>query len=132
MNLVYAGNEAEGCILAATNEQAAGESYNLSSDGTITQGQYMNKIAECLGAEPVTTKVPYRIAHSAAFVMELVGHMLNRKDPPLVTRYSVWLMGRRCFFPPEKARRELGWKATVGYDEGIETSVRWCLDNLDL
>lgn len=132
LNLVYAGNEAEGCILAATKEQAAGESYNLSSDGSITQGQYMNKIAECVGAEPVTTKAPYGIVHSVAFVMELMGHMFNRKDPPLVTRYSVWLMGRRCFFSADKARRELGWKATVGYDEGIETSVRWCLDNLDL
>ena len=61
--------------------------------------------------------------------MELFGHMFNRKDPPLVTRYSVWLMGRQCFFSPEKARRELGWQPTVGYDEGIELAVKWALDN---
>jgi nucleoside-diphosphate-sugar epimerase len=38
-------------------------------------------------------------------------------------------MGRRCFFSCEKARRELGWQATVGYEEGIELSVRWCVDH---
>jgi nucleoside-diphosphate-sugar epimerase len=129
LNLTYAGNEAEGCILAATKDQAVGQTYNLSNDGQITLEQYFNKLAACLGARPVTRKVPYKIAYSAAFLMELVGHVFRLKNPPLVTRYAAWLMGRRCFFSCEKARRELGWRPTVGYDEGIERSVRWCLDN---
>jgi len=129
LNLTYAANEAEGCILAATKDKALGQSYNLSSDGVIEQREYFNKIAECLGCPPVKRKVPYRVAHSAAFLMELFGHMTGRKKPPLVTRYSVWLIGRRCFFSSEKARKELGWKATVGYDEGIRLSVQWCLEN---
>ncbi len=129
LNLTYAGNEAEGCILAATNEAAVGNAYNLSNDGIITQGQYFNKIAECLGAEPIKRKVPYKVAYGAAFVMELFGHVFRTKNPPLVTRYTVWLIGRRCFFSAQRARRELGWQPTVAYDQGIEQTVRWCLDN---
>ncbi len=131
LNLTYAGNEAEGCILAATNEKALGEAYNLASDGEITQREYLNKIAECIGAKPVTMKVPYRVAETAAGLMEAYGHLFRKKDPPLVTRYAVWLIGRRCFFSSEKARQELGWKPTVGYDEGIERSVKWCLEHVD-
>jgi nucleoside-diphosphate-sugar epimerase len=130
LNLTYAGNEAEGCILAATNPKALGEIYNLSNDGIITQAEYFNKVAQCIGAKPVTRKVPYKVAYGAAFAMELFGHAFNRKTPPLVTRYAVWLMGRRCFFSSEKAREQLGWKPTVGYDEGIRMSVKWCLDNV--
>ena len=129
LNLTYAGNEAEGCILAATHPDAVGGSYNLSNDGVITQREYFNKIAECLGAEPVTKTVPYKVAYKAAFLMELFGHLFRKKSPPLVTRYSVWLMGRRCYFSCEKARKELRWQPTVGYDEGIERTVRWCLDH---
>lgn len=129
LNLTYAGNEAEGCILAATSDAAVGQSYNLSNDGVITQADYLNRIAECIGAEPVTKRVPYRLAYSAAFVMELFGHLFRTSRPPLVTRYAVWLMGRRCLFSCDKARRELGWQPTVGYDEGIERAVRWCLDH---
>jgi nucleoside-diphosphate-sugar epimerase len=55
--------------------------------------------------------------------------MVGKKKPPLITRYSLWLMGRQCFFSSEKARRELGWQATVGYDEGIARAVAWCRDN---
>lgn len=129
LNLTYAGNEAEGCILAATNERAVGQTYNLSNDGEITLGEYFNKIAAALGAKPVARHVPYKVAYGGAFLMELFGHALGRKSPPLVTRYAVWLMGRRCYFSCEKARRELGWQPTVGYDEGIRQTVKWCLDN---
>ncbi|MCK4276614.1 MAG: NAD-dependent epimerase/dehydratase family protein [Phycisphaerae bacterium] len=129
LNLVYAGNEAEGCILAATCEQAIGEAYNLSNDGQITQGEYLNKIARCIDAKPVTKQVPYRIAYSAAFVMEVFGHLFRKTNPPLVTRYSVWLMGRRCFFSARKAREQLGWEPTIDYEEGIERAVKWCSDN---
>ncbi len=129
LNLTYAGNEAEGCILAATAEKALGESYSLANDGVITQGEYFNKIAQCIGAKPVTKKVPYKVAYSAAFLMEFFGHLFNKKTPPLVTRYSVWLIGRKCFFTTDKAREQLGWQPTVGYDEGIQQSVKWCLDN---
>ncbi|MDD4888766.1 MAG: NAD-dependent epimerase/dehydratase family protein [Phycisphaerae bacterium] len=40
LNLTNASNEAEGCILAATNPKAIGEAYNLSNDGVITQEEY--------------------------------------------------------------------------------------------
>jgi 2-alkyl-3-oxoalkanoate reductase len=130
LNLTYAGNEAEGCILAATTDKALGESYNLSCDGKITQAEYFNKIAECISAEPIKRHVPYWLAYQAAFWMECWGHLIGKKTPPLVTRYSVWLIGRKCFFSEAKARRELGWKATVSYEEGIQRSVKWCLDNV--
>jgi nucleoside-diphosphate-sugar epimerase len=129
LNLTHAANEAAGCILAATSEKAVGQSYNLSNDGVITQSEYLNRIAECVAAKPVTKRVPYRVARSAAFLMELFGHILHRKRPPLVTRYAVWLMGRRCFFSAEKARRQLGWQPIVGYDEGIPRAVAWCLEH---
>jgi len=131
LNLTYAGNEAEGCILAATKDCALGESYNLSCDGVITQAEYFNKIAECIGAKPITRHVPYAVAYQAAFWMEFFGHMVGRKTPPLVTRYAVWLIGRQCFFSEEKARRELGWQATVDYDEGIQRAVKWSCDNTE-
>lgn len=130
LNLTHAENVAAGCLLAAESEAALGQAYNLASDGEITQGQYINKIAECIGAKPVTKTVPYSVARSAAFVMEVFGHAFRTKKPPLVTRYSVWLIGRQCFFSSHKAREQLGWKPIIGYEEGIERSVKWCLDNV--
>jgi nucleoside-diphosphate-sugar epimerase len=129
LNLTYAGNEADGCILAAEAAKAAGEAYNLCNDGAITQAEYLNKIATQIGAKPLSKKVPYKVAYKAAFMMELFGHMFGKKKPPLVTRYSVWLIGRKVFFSTDKIERELGYSPAVGYDEGIARSVDWALKN---
>jgi nucleoside-diphosphate-sugar epimerase len=129
LNLTDAGNEADGCILAASSPKAGGQAYNLCNDGEITQAEYLNRIAALLAAEPVTRKVPYKLAYGAAFGMELFGHLLRKKTPPLVTRYSVWLIGRRVFFSSEKIQRELGYAPAVGYDEGIARSVNWALQH---
>ena len=69
--------------------------------------------------------VPYKIAYGVAFILECIWHALRIKTPPMVTRYAVWLMGRRCFFSAEKARKELGWVSTVSYSEGVKKTVAW-------
>jgi nucleoside-diphosphate-sugar epimerase len=129
LNVVHAGNVAECAILAAEADVAAGQAYNASSDGVLTQEGYFNMLAAALGEPPVTRHVPYKVAKAAAFVFECVGHALNRKKPPLVTRYSVWLIGRRCFFDCSKAREQLGWKSTVSYEDGIPAAVEDYLRN---
>ena len=126
LNLTHAASEANGCILAAAAPRAVGEIYNLSDDGEITQEQYVNTIAKLIGAKPVTRKVPYGLARRVGFLMELFGHAVGKKKPPMFTRYSAWLMGRRVFFSCEKARRELGWKPAFSYEEGLRDAVDWC------
>ncbi len=125
LNVVYAGNIAEAAILAADHPAAAGQAYNISNDGEITQQRYFDLWADALGAPRVTRHAPYRAAYAAGFALECVGHLLRSPKPPFITRYAVWLMGRRSFFSAEKARRELGWKSTVSYEEGIPMTAKW-------
>jgi nucleoside-diphosphate-sugar epimerase len=123
LNVAHAGNVAEAAIAAAESDVAVGQAYNCSNDGELTQAQYFNMVAAALGEPPLTRRVPYRLARTAALVLECIGHAFRLKKPPLVTRYSVWLIGRRCFFECRKAREQLGWTPTVSYEEGIPAAV---------
>ncbi len=123
LNVVHAGNVAEAAITAAESDVGIGEAFNCSNDGVLTQRQYFNMVAKALGEPPVTRKVPYRVAYNAAFLFEIVGHLLRSRKPPLVTRYSVWLMGRKTFFECRKAREKLHWAPSVTYEEGIPQAV---------
>ena len=125
LNVVYAGNVAEAAILACDSEVAIGQAYNCCNDGEMRQKQWMNMLAAALGAPPVTRHAPYKLAYNVAFLMECFGHLFRTTRPPMITRYAVWLMGRRCYFSAEKARRELGWKSTVSYEEGVKKTVAW-------
>lgn len=125
LNVVYAGNVAEGAILAVDSPEAIGQAYNCCNDGEMRQKQWFNLLAAALGAPPVSRHVPYRVAYNVAFALEILGHSFRWKNPPMITRYAVWLMGRRCYFSAEKARRDLGWKSTVSYEEGVRKTVDW-------
>jgi len=128
LNVVNAASVATGAILAAESEKAVGEAYNCSEDGVLTLQGYYDAIADALGKPRPTKHIPYGVAYALAFVLECWGHLIRKKAPPLVTRYSVWLMGRRCFFSADKARRELGWTPAVSYEEGIPMTVKWYLE----
>jgi nucleoside-diphosphate-sugar epimerase len=123
LNVIHAGNVAEGAILAVDTERAIGEAYNCSNDGVITQKQYFDAIARAIGEPPITRSVPYSVAYRAAWLLECFGHLFRTKNPPLVTRYAAWLIGRKCFFDTYKIKEHLGWSPTVSYEEGIPAAV---------
>jgi len=127
LNIVYAGNVAEAAILAAGSARAAGQVYNCSNDGIITQQEYFDLLAQSLGAAPVRRRVPYRVAYSAGLALECFWRLFRMRRPPFITRYAVWLMGRRSYFSADKARRELGWQPTTPYHVGIPRAVAWYL-----
>lgn len=124
LNVVHAGNVAEASILAAESDRAVGEAYNCCHDGVLTQRQYFDRVADAIGAPRVTQHVPYRVAYAAGFMSEGLGHLLRTRKPPFITRYAIWLMGRRCFFECQKAKDHLGWRSSVGYEDGIPAAAR--------
>ena len=127
LNLAYAGNVAEGAILAAHHPGAVGQAYNLSNDGYLTQRGYWDLVADAIDAPRVTAQVPYRVVFTAAFALEAAGKLLRLRRPPLITRYAAWLIGRTAFYSTDKAQEQLGWQPRVGYEEGVRRTVEWYL-----
>jgi len=123
LNVAHAANVAEAAIAAAEAGAGAGEAFNCSNDGVLTQKQYFDMVAKAMGLPAITRRVPYGVAYNAAFAMEIFGHLTHQRKPPLVTRYAVWLMGRKTFFDCMKARRVLAWQSTIPYEEGIPQAV---------
>ncbi len=131
LNTVYGGNVADACLLAAEKDIAIGEAYNCSNDGEITQKEYLSLWAEAFGCPPPKVHVPYWLAYSLAFDLEVIGRLFKWKKPPFITRYSVWLMGRDVYFPADKAREQLGWTSNVSYEQGVKMTAEWFLKTSD-
>jgi nucleoside-diphosphate-sugar epimerase len=128
LSAVYVGMVADAALLAAHHPSAVGEAYNITSQGPITQREFMNLFASACGAPAVRRRVPYRITYGVAFLFEAHGRLTRRVRPPMVTRYATWLMGRKLEYSTEKARTQLGWEPSLTYRESIDRTVRWFLD----
>ena len=129
LSAVYAGTVADAAILAANDPGSAGEAYNITRQGPITQREFFNLFAQACNAPPVVKRHRYRVVYSVAFLLEAYGRLTRRARPPLITRYATWLMGRNLEYSTAKAESRLGWRPGLTYAESIERSVRWYLEN---
>jgi nucleoside-diphosphate-sugar epimerase len=128
LSAVYAGVVADAAILAARDPGSQGQAYNITSQGPITQRAFLDLFADALEVPRVTRQVPYALAFAGGFLLELQNRLLFRSQPPRVTRYGAWLLGRHLEYSTEKARTRLGWEPTIGYRASIERTIRWFLE----
>jgi len=125
--LVHAGDVARVAVLAVGFTGAIGQAYNVINPEKITQEEFFNTIATLAGAPPVRRHVSYALAYSIASTAEWFARLVRTKQPPLLTRYRVFLFGYQRHYSIEKIRSTLGWEPQVGFRTGIQEAVRWQL-----
>jgi nucleoside-diphosphate-sugar epimerase len=125
LNIVYAADVADGAIRAAEHPGARGRAYHLSSEGEITQRQFLDLLTAALGRPGVHRRSPYWLAFWGGFASEVIGKAIFLRRPPHLTRYAVALIGRPTRFSVERARTELGWRPRVHAAEGLRRTLDW-------
>lgn len=120
--LVYAGNVAEACLLAATREEAAGRVYNVTDDGGITQRRLV-EMAAPTGATVVP--LPRAPVELAARLADGMASLAAGGDSRVWNARRVWFLGRPDPFVSRRISRELGWHASVTTVEGWRRTLRW-------
>ncbi len=125
LNIVYAGDVADGAIRAANHPQARGQAYNLSSEGEITQREFLDFLSDLLGRPHVRRQAPYWLAFWGSFLAEVIARVIFLRRPPHMTRYAVALIGRSTRFSTARAREQLGWLPRVGVHEGLRRTLDW-------
>ncbi|HEY1352576.1 MAG TPA: NAD-dependent epimerase/dehydratase family protein [Ktedonobacteraceae bacterium] len=125
--LVYVRDVARGLLRAAQASDACiGQAYTLADDQRVSQAEYMQTIAACLGVAPVTRTLPFWPLYLAGRCAE-VGWRLpgQRAGLPPLTTYGVTLLGGHQEFSIEKARRDLGYAPAYTLMQGVAQGVRW-------
>ncbi len=125
LSAVYAGVVADAALLAAADPGSVNEAYNITSHSRITQREFLDMLADALGAPRVTWRYPFWYAFYGGFALEIRERALFHKKPPRVTRYGAWLLGRHLEYSTEKARRKLGWTPALSYRQSIERTIGW-------
>jgi 2-alkyl-3-oxoalkanoate reductase len=128
--LIYVRDAAKGLLLAADARQAVGRTYLLVNDEPVTQRDYLNAIADELGAPQPNRHIPYRLGVLLGAVAETGARLTLREKPPPFMRYGIQLLGGENAFDVGRARRELGFSPEVGYVEGVRRTAGWYRETL--
>lgn len=125
LNIVYTPDVADGVLRAASEPKAVRRAYNLSSEGDVTQREFLNVLTRELGLPRVNRRVSYFQAFAFGLIVEALGRALRWDRPPPITRYAVALIGRTTSFSIERAKTELGWSPRTHPFEGLRATLEW-------
>jgi nucleoside-diphosphate-sugar epimerase len=123
--IVYAGDVADLCILAATSPNGAGRTYNAVNPEHITQADLYETIAEHTGVRAPTRHIPFRALYVLAAAMEATSRLRGWSHRPELTRFGLNLIGLDYQEDPTRAMSELGWSPEVGMEKAVMRSVEW-------
>jgi len=125
MNTIYIGNLVDAIFLAVEKSEAVGQVYNLTDGDRVTKRKFFETIADGLGLPRPRRKVPLLVAKLVARVLEWRARRIGKKDSPRLTRARLKLLGLNLDFSIDKAKRELGYAPTIGFDEGMQETLAW-------
>jgi len=107
-------------ILAALEKGTPGEKYNIGSSNERTNVEIVDRLCAILEKVSPAARNPALARAGAKTYADLKQFVQDR--PGHDRRYAI---------DPSKTGRELQWKPRFNFDEGLEATVRWYIDNRD-
>ncbi len=117
---VYVEDVARAFELAAFNQEAAGEIFNVG-DEPETWNEFLGFYAKMAGKS--LRRIPASLAHGGARAAERAERALGRR--PKVVSEMVGVMTSRAVFSGEKARRILGFEPDFDLETGMRETEAW-------
>ena len=122
--LVYAGNVALAVWLAATQDAAAWQTYNVTDDGELTQ-KTLVRIAAGRGPDAPVLPLPVPLVAAACRIGTVFSRVIPSVRPGVLTPRRIRLFTEGDPYDGALIREELGWKPTVSTEDGWRRSVEW-------
>ncbi len=123
--LIYVDDAVQGLLLALDHERAVGQAFNVTNDQPLTQLEFLQAIADEIGARPSWIHLPYRSLYFAAYAAEHLASARGAWHRPPITRLGVAFMGSDVRYSNGKARRELGYTSGVALRDGVRLAASW-------
>ncbi len=116
VDMTHVRNAAQAHLLALDaldDNRAGGRAYFLSDDAPVELWPWVNRLLADLGKPPLTRRVSLRQAYAAGAVLEFLGKLTGRVEPPKITRFAAVELAKDHWFSVEAAKRDLGYSPQV-------------------
>ena len=118
IQLNYAEDVARGIILAGIHGPA-NQAYNVCSPPEMSKFEFWSQALIGLGLQRRIGSIPYPMALAFGYIFESLHAWLGDGRIPMMTLWSVYLMGNRNLIDGSKISK-LGWIPSEAFGNGIE------------
>lgn len=128
ISIIHSHDLVNGIMLAAENENAVGEIYNISSEKYYSWKEIGDICKKAIGRKTFTIRLPHFLVYTVAAFSQLFGYLTTKgavfnieKARDFTQKY--WILS------PEKAIKQLGFKQEVSLEDGIKSTIEWYKQN---
>jgi len=124
IDTTYIDNMIDALLLAAdaleTKPEAAGRNFFITNGEPARVWDFVNSIIQIAGHEPVSKKIPEKLAFYAAGSAEFFHKTFKLKTEPFMTRFALRELCTNHWFDISNARDILGYNPRISYAEGFK------------
>lgn len=125
IDTVYIDNAAMAHLLAMDKlisdpESVGGKTYFISNDDPRPQGEIIRGLLQAAGIEVEIESISPAIAKAAGTVIGGAWKLLGLRSDPPVTRWSAEHLSTAHWYDISAAKRDFGYHAEIGIDEGLK------------
>jgi nucleoside-diphosphate-sugar epimerase len=130
LNTIFIRNLVDAVFLAVDQTQAIGQIYNLTDGEFVTKKRFIEAIADAMSLPHPRLTPPLWLAKFATRIAEGVAKLRGATEAPRFNYASLKFLGLNLDFSIDKARRELGYRPRVTFEDGIGETMAWYKQNL--
>jgi len=123
----YVDDIVQGFRLILMNKKAFGKKFIFAGNEIISSRQFVDMIAENLGAPVPKISIPAFISELASMSLEFLGKSFNFVPP--ITQSSLEFFTLNNAYDISFAKKELGYEPAVPLKEGINMAINWYKEN---
>lgn len=125
INAVYIENLTDAIILAARNDKAVGQIYNVTNDSGMTLEGLVLKIVDIWRFETPKKHIPKALAYLVCHVLTAFARLTKAKEPPYITKTRIKFLSLNLDFDIAKTKRDLGYNPRFSIEEGLKRTKEW-------
>jgi len=117
----------QGFMLVLKNKKAINENFIIASENPITSREMIYTIADEFDISISPLHIPLPLAKIGRFVLEGLGRMLNFE--PVLTQAVIDFFNVNHAYDISKARKILGFKPKISFEDGVKITIEWYMEN---
>jgi nucleoside-diphosphate-sugar epimerase len=124
LDMSYVDNVADVLTAAALHPHPMrGRAYNVSNGEPISVAELLRSVVHGLGLKTRLMPIGFALAYAAAAAMEAAANLRPSRPEPVLTRYTVGVLGKSQTLSIDRAKRELSWVPRVTLRDGIDRTL---------
>jgi nucleoside-diphosphate-sugar epimerase len=130
-SMVYTDNLVQGLLRAEVSDKAPGNAYWVADAEPYELREILATVRRALAAEGLAVSGPERVPlpRVAARAAEMADALLQGRGRYSQALHVLGELNHTIACDITRAREELGYEPTIGLEEGMRASIRWCLEH---